>query len=317
MGDRGAGGLAARKRGHQHHPQHQGTRRSNVPADEVIAVLRADLPVAHQELLFGSTIIPEPNNNHIVLTTDDPLPKIDDVTHSLASAADVSSSSFPRDLVDDDNNLPFTQTLSSSVPLENEPSPITDHLPDIAPAAAVSPPKKIRKSKSTRSPSQPDVLGSNTSLNTTSSSGSRTRSSKHESSPPGAASSGKPRKKRTTPREERPPIEGAAAGDDPLMDIENDPELAEWSKLRCTSERTEVVAEREHRRQNRRCADYPGLAFGRSIFSSDTMMKFNIIRNELHNIMNTQLKRVRSGGEARVEARRMLVRVCWPVIVFS
>uniref|UniRef100_A0A182SPS9 Uncharacterized protein n=1 Tax=Anopheles maculatus TaxID=74869 RepID=A0A182SPS9_9DIPT len=72
---------------------------------------------------------------------------------------------------------------------------------------------------------------------------------------------------------------------------ENDPDVAEWAKLRCTSERTEVIAEREHRRQ-KRCADYPGLAFGRSIFSSDTMMKFNIIRNELHNIMKTQLKRV-------------------------
>lgn len=82
-------------------------------------------------------------------------------------------------------------------------------------------------------------------------------------------------------------------------DTENDPEAAEWAKLRCTSERTEVVAEREYRRQNRRCADYPGLAFGRSIFSSDTMMKFNIIRNELHNIMKTQLKRVRVEG--RVE----------------
>uniref|UniRef100_A0A182NFL0 Uncharacterized protein n=1 Tax=Anopheles dirus TaxID=7168 RepID=A0A182NFL0_9DIPT len=72
---------------------------------------------------------------------------------------------------------------------------------------------------------------------------------------------------------------------------ENDPDVAEWAKLRCTSERTEVIAEREHRRQ-KRCADYPGLAFGRSIFSSDTMMKFNIIRNELHNIMKTQLKRI-------------------------
>lgn len=98
------------------------------------------------------------------------------------------------------------------------------------------------------------------------------------------------------PTEERPPLEGADADqwteNDGTADAENDPEAAEWSKLRCTSERTEVVAEREYRRQNRRCADYPGLAFGRSIFSSDTMMKLNIIRNELHNIMKTQLKRV-------------------------
>ncbi|XP_035902518.1 uncharacterized protein LOC118507718 isoform X10 [Anopheles stephensi] len=88
---------------------------------------------------------------------------------------------------------------------------------------------------------------------------------------------------------------GLMAGDgykEPAND-ENDPDVAEWAKLRCTSERTEVIAEREHRRQ-KRCADYPGLAFGRSIFSSDTMMKFNIIRNELHNIMKTQLKRAES-----------------------
>lgn len=90
------------------------------------------------------------------------------------------------------------------------------------------------------------------------------------------------------PKDDRQPMDGI--GED-IFEIENDPEAAEWSKLRCTSERTEDVAEREHRRQ-RRCADYPGLAFGRSIFSSDTMMKFNIIRNELHNIMKTQLKRV-------------------------
>lgn len=85
---------------------------------------------------------------------------------------------------------------------------------------------------------------------------------------------------------ERPEAEGAED-----IDFGEDPEAAEWAKLRCTSECTEVIAEREARRQ-KRCADYPGLAFGRSIFSSDTMMKFNIIRNELHNIMKSQLKRV-------------------------
>lgn len=73
---------------------------------------------------------------------------------------------------------------------------------------------------------------------------------------------------------------------------EQDPELEELAKLRCPSERTEVIAEREQRRRGRRCADYPGLAFGSSIFSSDTLMKFSIIKNELHNILNSQLKRV-------------------------
>lgn len=89
----------------------------------------------------------------------------------------------------------------------------------------------------------------------------------------------------------RPAAEGSSQSD-----AENeDPEQEEWTRLRCTSERAEDVAKRETRRRNRRCADYPGLAFGSSIFSSDTMMKFSIIRNELYNIMNTQLKRVCNG----------------------
>ncbi|XP_054286124.1 tropomyosin-1, isoforms 9A/A/B isoform X3 [Macrosteles quadrilineatus] len=75
---------------------------------------------------------------------------------------------------------------------------------------------------------------------------------------------------------------------------EQDQETEELAKLRCPSERTEVIAEREQRRRKRRCADYPGLAFGSSIFSSDTLMKFSIIKNELHNILNSQLKRAES-----------------------
>lgn len=86
-------------------------------------------------------------------------------------------------------------------------------------------------------------------------------------------------------------VRPAADGAEDVTD-EDDAETAELAKLRCGSERTEVIAEREHRRQ-KKCADYPGLAFGRSIFSSDSMMKFNIIRNELQNIMNNQLRRVR------------------------
>jgi len=90
-------------------------------------------------------------------------------------------------------------------------------------------------------------------------------------------------------------ISGGAIDEGIALADDDDNQAAEWSKLRCTSEAAEIVAEREARRNKGRCADYPGLAFGRSIFSSDTMMKFNIIRNELHNIMNTQLKRVISG----------------------
>ncbi|XP_049791216.1 tropomyosin isoform X6 [Schistocerca nitens] len=89
---------------------------------------------------------------------------------------------------------------------------------------------------------------------------------------------------------ERPAAEGSSQSD---PEEAHDPETEELSRLRCTSERTEVIAEREIIRQ-RRCADYPGFAFGSSIFGSDTMMKFNIIRNELQNIKNSQLKRAES-----------------------
>ena len=87
---------------------------------------------------------------------------------------------------------------------------------------------------------------------------------------------------------------------------DDDPELNELAKLRCPSLQTEEIArakqERESRRQNR-CADYPGLAFGSAMFGSDTMMKFNIIKNELHNIMKSQLRRV--DGEVVAMAERV------------
>ena len=82
--------------------------------------------------------------------------------------------------------------------------------------------------------------------------------------------------------------------EDSAAPSENDSELEELAKLRCQSVATEVVAER----YKRRCSDYPGFAFGSSIFSSNTMMKFSIIKNELHNIMNVQLKRVSIHGDS-------------------
>jgi hypothetical protein len=57
-----------------------------------------------------------------------------------------------------------------------------------------------------------------------------------------------------------------------------DDETEEWVRLRCTSLRTEEIAERDKQKKAReqrrnRCADYPGLAFGSAAFGSETMMK--------------------------------------------
>lgn len=130
---------------------------------------------------------------------------------------------------------------------------------------------------------------SSSSLNSTPSEKSEKKSSR--------STDGKKKRVKTAQADISRSARPAADGAEDVTD-EDDAETAELAKLRCTSERTEVIAEREHRRQ-KKCADYPGLAFGRSIFSSDSMMKFNIIRNELQNIMNNQLRRVRVSHTTR------------------
>ncbi|XP_039291589.1 tropomyosin isoform X11 [Nilaparvata lugens] len=108
-----------------------------------------------------------------------------------------------------------------------------------------------------------------------------------------------PRKKKTSKIDAEilgPPAQRQDGDGSSHSDKEEDPEIEELARLRCPSERTEVIAERENRRKSRqrRCADYPGLAFGSSVFSSDTLMKLSVIKNELHNILNSQLKRAES-----------------------
>lgn len=282
MDERSSAVVITRKRGHQHHPRQSGTRRSNVPAVEVIAALRGEtLPYHHPPLTDDQSL--DVDNNNVVIAAQ--TIRSEAVPASVLGTIDINSRRDLHDIVggsainaspsppphNDNNNCDTTQQQQLETAISYDVDVLSNVIiaNDIGGSSPVDVPvKKLRKSKP--KPSQDP-------LNPT---GSRTKSTELK----------RRKKQLTTPREERPPLEGAAATDEP--DIENDPEAAEWLKLRCTSERTEVVAEREYRRQNRRCADYPGLAFGRSIFSSDTMMKFNIIRNELHNIMNTQLKRV-------------------------
>ena len=102
---------------------------------------------------------------------------------------------------------------------------------------------------------------------------------------------------------------GPPGGDKSTIEIdEAEAEAAEWSKLRCGSLTTEELVRQQNEREARRnrqnrCADYPGFAFGSAMFGSDTTMKFNIIKNELHNIMCSQLKRV--DGEVNALATRI------------
>lgn len=337
-----------RKRGHQHHIRYSGTRRSNVPATEVIAALRSDgdhLPVTpncceddnknrnqHRNSNRDSTYLSDTelnlavdtdNNNlmnHSLFNDDNNLinrphndgvgelmidksstnntttnnsmnkgmlinenNRLDSMAATVLTDAtndqvhhermDGNSNAIRSDLIECRKNLMSTSQLSAtSSDFDMESSSVKDDLDD-----------SISSSSSSNN---------NNNLNKFKSKKSQTPDTNRSDRKKGKRVKIMPR----PPSGERPPLEGCderRLDFEEVGDIENDPDAAEWLKLRCTSERTEVVAEREYRRQNRRCADYPGLAFGRSIFSSDTMMKLNIIRNELHNIMKTQLKRVR------------------------
>lgn len=345
----------ARKRGHQHHIRQEGTRRSNVPADEIIAALRAgdsnpalmptalgssaDIDQTHRGSDMGTNLAVDNDNNHIYnVNTDDGDDGDVTMLHDDNSRNNNSRRSTARGLASNNNVLAdstnewlngmnlsggdatgTTPTPSSAIV---SPSASRTHIAKIATSnlSRISALHEMDKSATKDyDPDQTDSVSSGSSTSNKKSKSKRdsnTKKSSKSSGDPADAAARKEKRKRTKvsqapPNEERPPLEGAAATDQwnefDVADIENDPEAAEWSKLRCTSERTEVVAEREYRRQNRRCADYPGLAFGRSIFSSDTMMKLNIIRNELHNIMKTQLKRVRNNDDVSGIYRYRLV----------
>lgn len=357
-GNRGSSS-APRKRGHQHHIRHDGTRRSNVPADEIIAALRAgdtspalttttttpssaNTEQTHHSSDMGMHLAVDNDNNNIydgdvtMLNDDDNCNNNNNHNnHNDNTNSNRSNNNRSTSRLSAASRCPVSNVLADSTSEwlngMNSPSGAatgadptstsTQSSTVLSPSASRTNKTKIAASKLPRvsalnemekcatkdyDPDQTDSVssGSSTSNKKSKSKRDSTKKSGKSTSDPNDVVARKEKRKRTKvslapPNEERPPLEGAAATDqwnefDMAADIENDPEAAEWSKLRCTSERTEVVAEREYRRQNRRCADYPGLAFGRSIFSSDTMMKLNIIRNELHNIMKTQLKRVRN-----------------------
>ncbi|KPU75535.1 uncharacterized protein Dana_GF11453, isoform L [Drosophila ananassae] len=261
-----------KRRGHQHHPRFSGTRRPNVPnVQEILAALyRGDSKSALSNLR-GETP-PEDQKeedqkqqeNQKTSRSTLSLPLSESVTNSLGS-----NSPTPTDesSVQDESAL-NTPTAGEGVP------------PPAPPSTSKSKKKKREKGEKSEKSEKSDRKKKSSS---SSSSGKKERSKRSSANPMELSSDSL-----ATDLSAGAIDEGIALADD------DDNQVAEWSKLRCTSESAEVVAEREARRNKGRCADYPGLAFGRSIFSSDTMMKFNIIRNELHNIMNTQLKRAES-----------------------
>lgn len=322
----GSGQMPMKRRGHQHHPRFVGTRRSNVPVEEILAALRRGDSVGELSNLSSSTT----NNTTAGSSTADSTTVTSELhTSGSTSTLDTFSNFDDIDVDDPDDRylspteLPPHDSDSTILKEFNRNSHLEsgngNHMNDV----------NIKKTSLNLPLLQSNVSNTATTTITANSnsptptdessliddvvkvplSSNSTKCSKQQRSPKKdkIRSSDKKKLKKSktkeqteatlnTPQQERSEGDGAVATNtnNEINSPDNilDDDSSEWAKLRCTSERTEVVAEREIRRHKGRCADYPGLAFGRSIFSSDTMMKFNIIRNELHNIMNTQLKRV-------------------------
>lgn len=244
-----------KRRGHQHHPRFAGTRRPQVPnVQEILAALYRGDSKGVLSNLRGEVQPPaEP-------------------AELEADSTAVSRSTL---------SLPLTDSVTNSVG-SNSPTP-TDESSAAAPAVSDQPEaapvaQKKKKKKRDKDDQKSDK--------------SERKKKSGRSKRQGAANAGCGVMELSSDSLATDLSAGAIDEGIVLNPEDEDNQAAEWAKLRCTSEAAEIVAEREARRNKGRCADYPGLAFGRSIFSSDTMMKFNIIRNELHNIMNTQLKRV-------------------------
>ncbi|XP_017035715.1 uncharacterized protein Tm1 isoform X9 [Drosophila kikkawai] len=263
-----------KRRGHQHHPRFSGTRRPNVPnVQEILAALyRGDSKGVLSNLRGEAAPVEEEQQQQQEMAPSRStlsLPLSESVTNSLGS-----NSPTPTD----ESSVQDESAAANSVA-----TPGVAGVPPAAPSSTKS--KKKKRDKGEKSEKSDKSEKSERKKKSSSSSGKKERSKR-------SATSGNPMELSSdslaTDLSAGAIDEGIALADD------DDNQAAEWSQLRCTSESSEIVAEREARRNKGRCADYPGLAFGRSIFSSDTMMKFNIIRNELHNIMNTQLKRAES-----------------------
>ncbi|XP_065366006.1 probable serine/threonine-protein kinase dyrk2 isoform X1 [Calliphora vicina] len=257
-----------KRRGHQHHPRFSGTRRPNVPPNvqEILAALykndeEANADSADAGHNLETDVMDDSYTHHY---TDEP--EDDPITAQRIKAS---------------LNLPLTESVTTSMG-SNSPTPTDDSsmldegvVSAQTPTSAAAQPPKEKKSKSKRDKSDKSEANKE----------KKSKKSKKDKSKRSSACLESTETLNDT---------ASAATDEGIAIDDDDLQSAEWANLRCTSEAAEIVAEREARRNKNRCADYPGLAFGRSIFSSDTMMKFNIIRNELHNIMNTQLKRAES-----------------------
>lgn len=272
--------VTTKRRGHQHHPRHTTRRRfdasSRGPAqcgpagykDTVVSVADDEKASSLQARVTVAAA-----DNCLTAITRAPLPRpvLGTVRGIVRPRAEAPRTADDTVEIEGTRSHVVGQNDGNDGKEENQKN-VQQRLAQCSPDVPVAGESKSAE-RTTRSPSERSP-----------------RDSPHRRNVPPVDS---PSRKDTSPEPEHAVARARGDGnsDDESANVEEDPELEELAKLRCPSERTEIQAEREARRR-KRCADYPGLAFGCSIFSSDTMMKFSLIKNELQNITSNQLKRV-------------------------
>lgn len=264
--------VTTKRRGHQHHPRHTTRRR-----------LDASSRGPAQCGPAGCT----DNNVAAIIGDEETTSSLAKVTETATGSCLTAIAPLPRPVLGVVRGIvrprAEARTIADSTVVEDSTNVVGQDGKE----------QKTRNVQQRLAQCSPDVPAPDDSENVEATRNSSKRSprvSPHRRNDPSADS---PSRKDTSPEPEHAVARARGDGnsDDESANVEEDPELEELAKLRCPSERTEIQAEREARRR-KRCADYPGLAFGCSIFSSDTMMKFSLIKNELQNITNNQLKRV-------------------------
>lgn len=248
------------RRGHQYHPRCTGRRKSSVSIDEVVAALRNEefnepkTPSASMDSQHSpSKLFPSSEKQNRSKKCPE---NVDGYQSGSSGNSSSSNKRYPRPR--SYSSQGYSQTKKS----------VNDRLAfyqkgiDISPDSEetqIGPPKLLVKRRSSNK-------SCSHKLELTPTNRARRSLQDFETSP--------------TKQSKRKPVLNKKSRDEGSDD---------WSKLRCTSALTEEVAERERIKCKKK--DDIEIIFAEAVFRSDTLMRFNIIKNELHNIQKSQLRR--------------------------
>lgn len=266
------------RRGHQHHPRFSGQRKSTVSIDEVIAALR-DQEFSDQKEPETPPLTPnstESQKSSPKFFRDRQSPSNDKVKYRKRRSGNFD---------DQSGSSVHSSPSNRRRPRSFYDSPGSKPSGDTTVKKSVNDRLHFHQRRSDEELSPPEV---------------------EKSSPKKTRSQRKSTKVTPTSRIKTPSeSENNPKRHSKKKAVQNE-DNEDWSKLRCTSELSEAVAEKEKRRSKKKNADDLETIFAEAVFRSDTLMRLNIIKNELHNIQKSQLRRAEndfSSFNKRIESQ--------------